>query len=92
MTHTYAELDVSPETYDEIAVKLRAVKYDHSFMEDGTINMHGIGLVRSCHRDTSDAHSIRPVRGPHHLLFFLFLLGAAAVTTFASCLVVWYVR
>jgi len=50
MTHTYAELEVSRATYDEIAQKLREAGYDHVFMpergrETPTIDMHGIGLI-----------------------------------------------
>lgn len=50
MTHTYAELEVSAQTYTEIARKLREAGYDHAFIESGhsvskTIDMHGIGLV-----------------------------------------------
>lgn len=49
-THTFAELEVSPRTYDEIAVKLRVAGYDHAFVADSTnggIDMHGIGLTRA---------------------------------------------
>lgn len=47
-THTYALLEVSPETYQEIADKLKEAGYDHAFIEDDgkiVIDMHGIGLV-----------------------------------------------
>lgn len=44
-THTYATLEVSAATYDEIAAKLKEAGYDHAF-DDGAIDMHGIGLVR----------------------------------------------
>ncbi len=52
-THTFAELEVSAATYDEIAAQLREADYQHAFIEhvDGrdaapVIDMHGIGLVR----------------------------------------------
>jgi hypothetical protein len=51
MTHTYAELEVSRETYTEIATKLCAADYDQAFIDDdpdhseATLDMHGIGLV-----------------------------------------------
>jgi hypothetical protein len=45
MSHTYVELGVSKPAYDEIAAKLRAASYDHAFMENGTIDLHGLGLV-----------------------------------------------
>ena len=45
-THTYVELDISPAAYDEIRMKLEAADYGHCFMDDGTIDMHGLGLVR----------------------------------------------
>lgn len=49
-THTFATLEVSKATYDEIAAKLKAAGYDHAFVKatgkDGeVIDMHGIGLV-----------------------------------------------
>lgn len=44
-TRTYATLELSREAYDEIAAKLRAAGYDHSFMENGVIDMHGIGVT-----------------------------------------------
>ncbi|MBY3433066.1 hypothetical protein HFN89_02585 [Rhizobium laguerreae] len=47
MTHTYATLEVSIEAYDEIAQKLKDASYGHAFMEDGVIDMHGIGLLRA---------------------------------------------
>jgi len=42
-THTYAKLEVTEATWQEIADKLRAAGYDHAF-HDGVIDMHGIGL------------------------------------------------
>lgn len=49
MTHTYAELEVTEPTYNEIAQKLKAAGYDHAFMPEkgqrDTIDMHGIGLT-----------------------------------------------
>ena len=45
-TYTYAELEVDDAVYDEIASKLHAAGYDHCFMPDGAIDMHGIGLIR----------------------------------------------
>lgn len=45
-THTVAEMEVTPACYDEIRNRLTAVSYDHCFMEDGTIDMTGIGLTR----------------------------------------------
>lgn len=45
MTRTFATLEISSEAYDEIAAKLHAAGYDHSFV-DGYIDGHGIGLAR----------------------------------------------
>lgn len=60
-THTFAVLEVSRTTFEEIAQKLRAAGYDHAFghseenrklMDVGThphfdiVDMHGIGLKR----------------------------------------------
>lgn len=55
MTYTYALLDVSGPTYDEIAAKLRAAEYDHAFHEDGAIDMHGIALVRVTQKENAMA-------------------------------------
>jgi hypothetical protein len=44
MTHTYAILDVNPSTWNDIAARLREAGYDHAFMEDGEIDMHGIAV------------------------------------------------
>jgi hypothetical protein len=45
-THTFAELEVSPTTYDEIRQKLEDAGYQHAFV-DSAIDMHGIGLTRA---------------------------------------------
>lgn len=46
-THTFVTLGLSDAAYDEIAQKLRAAGYNHCFMDDdGTIDMHGIGVTR----------------------------------------------
>lgn len=44
-THTVATLEVSESTYEEIAKKLREAGYGHVFLDDGVIDMTGIGLV-----------------------------------------------
>jgi hypothetical protein len=44
--HTYATLEVSSAAYLEISDLLKAAGYNHAFTEDGTIDMHGIGLRR----------------------------------------------
>lgn len=46
VTHTFVELELSRAAYDEIAAKLREAGYDHAFMEDGAIDMHGMGITR----------------------------------------------
>lgn len=51
-THTYALLDVSPETYYEIHDKLRQAGYDHCFhkSDDGPapiIDMYGLALQKN---------------------------------------------
>ncbi len=48
MTHTFALMEVSQSTYDEIAAKLKSVDYDHAFVDVGgaiAFDMHGVGLV-----------------------------------------------
>ena len=45
MTRTYVILEISPEAFLEIALRLREAGYDHVFEEDGKIiDMHGIAL------------------------------------------------
>lgn len=44
-THTYAELGLSQTAYDEIKRKLADAGYQHAFMEDGAIDMHGISVT-----------------------------------------------
>jgi hypothetical protein len=46
-THTFAELEVSAQTYDEVRRLLAAAGYaDILFMDGGAIDMRGIGLTR----------------------------------------------
>lgn len=47
MTHTYATLPVTRDTYNEVADKLREAEYGHAFINEGegeVIDMHGIAL------------------------------------------------
>ena len=48
MTYTYALLDISAATYEEIKRLLQEAEYDHAFHDDGdgheVIDMHGIAL------------------------------------------------
>lgn len=43
-THTLAILELSPAAASEIETKLRTAGYDHAFLEDGMIDMTGIGV------------------------------------------------
>ncbi len=43
MTHTYAILEVSAATFNEVKAKLTAAEYHHAFDRD-VIDMHGIAL------------------------------------------------
>ncbi len=45
VTHTFATLEVSDRTFKEIKRKLKKAGYDHAFVDNNTIDMHGIGLV-----------------------------------------------
>lgn len=63
MTHTFAELEVSAATYDEIEKLLKAAGYGHAFipMEGGVaIDMHGIGLKRAAPADVSQSFGVQP--------------------------------
>ena len=51
MTHTFAKMEVSEGTYDEIGAKLKEAGYDHALLDHGdhsfyVLDMNGIGLVR----------------------------------------------
>lgn len=49
-THTFALLEVSQSTYDEIAAKLKDAGYEHVFIDEGeyiALDMHGIGIIPS---------------------------------------------
>jgi len=51
MTYTYAVLEVSDATYEEIAKKLKAAGYDDVLGEDGELDMHGIAILAAILRD-----------------------------------------
>jgi len=44
-TYTFALMQVSKATYDEIKQKLEEAGYGHAIQEDGALDMHGIGLT-----------------------------------------------
>lgn len=50
MSHTYAVLEVSKATFDEVRQKLKEAGYEHAFHEDlfhdEVIDMHGIALQK----------------------------------------------
>lgn len=55
-TRTYATMEVSKATFDEIAAKMRDAGYDHVFLNRGeTIDMHGIALEMEEQNDESTA-------------------------------------
>jgi hypothetical protein len=63
-THTYAVLELSKAAHEEIATKLRAAGYDHSFMEDGVIDMHGIAVALEKEPKHEQTHETpRPLPG-----------------------------
>jgi len=45
MTHTVAELEIRGADYARIRKLLKEAGYDHCFLEDGLIDMTGIGIV-----------------------------------------------
>ena len=45
MTYTYVVMEVSDDTYTEIADKLREAGYSHVFNEHGVIDMNGLALA-----------------------------------------------
>lgn len=44
-THALATLELSRAAWEEIADKLREAGYDHAFLDDDVIDMHGLGVV-----------------------------------------------
>lgn len=46
MTHTFVVLGLSNAAYEEIRKQLEEADYQHCFLEDGTIDMTGIAVVR----------------------------------------------
>lgn len=54
-THTCALLEVSAETYDEIRSKLEAAGYDHVFLPDDGLDMHGIALTKGPARASAES-------------------------------------
>lgn len=48
-TRTYALLEISFAAYQEIAKKLKDAGYDHAFMKNGHIDMHGIAVSSAPH-------------------------------------------
>lgn len=75
MTRTYAVLEVSRATFDEIADKLREAGYGHAFDDGGrTIDMHGIGLQAAPNRamktavTSAHAHTATTERAPSRRL------------------------
>lgn len=51
MTYTYVLLEVSEDTYNEVACAMRAAGYDHVFGEEGEIGLHGIAIARILDKD-----------------------------------------
>lgn len=70
MSRTFAVLEVSPSTYEEVAAKLKAAGYDHAFV-DGDVDMHGIALRPDAPGD------VRQATFEDHLQRIGELLGAA---------------
>ena len=60
MTYTYAVLDVSRATFEEVARLLNAAGYHHAFDRD-VIDMHGIAL--RTRQERSDAQETGTARG-----------------------------
>lgn len=45
-THTFVELEVSPESHAEVKYLLEQAGYDHCIMDSGAIDLSGIALTR----------------------------------------------
>lgn len=46
-TYTYVRMEVSKQSYDEVAEKLNDAHYDHAFTEKGDLDMNGIAICLS---------------------------------------------
>ena len=46
-TRTYAKLPVPEDIYNEIKEKLTKAGYEHAFLSNGCIDMHGIALEKA---------------------------------------------
>ena len=44
VTHTFAVMQLSEAAYGEIRKSLEQAGYDHAFLEDGLLDMHGIAV------------------------------------------------
>lgn len=62
-THTIAELELSPAAYDEIKQKLLDADYGHAIMEDGTVDMSGIGVTRGPELESISAADVGDAKG-----------------------------
>jgi hypothetical protein len=64
MTHTFATLDIAGHVWDEIAARLKAAGYGEQ-VDGDTIDMHGIGLVKSDRKRASETPQARIFPGAH---------------------------
>ena len=46
MTYTFTYLEISEDAYNEIKAKLKDAEYEHAFVEENVIDMHGIALKK----------------------------------------------
>lgn len=77
-TYTMARLEVSPEAYDEIVMKLRKAQYHHAFGADGSIDMQGLAIVRElglprwkCHKKVRAAKIVNVLNALDGMLLAL---------------------
>jgi hypothetical protein len=79
-THTFAVLEISQAAWEEIARKLRATDYGHAFVEDKTIDMHGIAL----RAEAADARKPVICAKCEHFLFSEFGFNAGDIPRCAA--------
>ncbi len=54
-SHTFAKIEVSAFAFEEIWAKLLAAGYQHAFVDENTIDMHGLALVLEPDPEGDDA-------------------------------------
>lgn len=60
-THTFAKLAISEIAFEEIKGRLKKAGYSDQFVDEQTIDMHGIALVPEDHVKVTTSRRPRPL-------------------------------